>query len=160
PVDAKAEEEPFAESLLRSRHLHRIRRLRLTGMIAARLLDLPTLAASGALEGLRELDVSEGAHEDDLLEALGQCRGWPRLEKLRLYYGWFNVSGWQALASTPVFGTLRDLDVHRSHLLHAGLLTLLRSPHRPNLRALNLCENNLHAGSVQALLEHDWPDLE
>src|SRR5262249_13968976 len=141
-------EGAFAASLLRCRHLHSVRRLSLNGMIAARLLDLPALAASPSLEGLRELDISEGAHEDDLLEALGQCRGWPRLENLRLYYGWFTAPGWQALASTPVFGTLRDLDVNRSPLLHEGLLTLLRSPHRPNLRALNVRENNLHDGSV------------
>jgi uncharacterized protein (TIGR02996 family) len=159
-VDVDRGEEPFGSCLLRCRQLHRIRRLHLVGMAPARALDLPALAACPDLEGLRELDISEGGHEDDLLEALGQCRGWPRLEKLRLYRGWFTVPGWEALASTPVFGTLRDLDVHRSNLGHAGLLALLASPHLPDLRSLNLCENNLHRGSVRALLEHDWPGLE
>jgi uncharacterized protein (TIGR02996 family) len=146
------EDEPVGPTLRRCRHLHRIRRLRLRGGFVPDDLALPDFP------DLRELDFDETSQEDYLLEALGRCRHWPHFERLRIERGYFTPAGWRALASTPIFSTLRELDLNRCGL-HRGLMILLESPHRPNLRTLRLSEEDLNDGAVQAILEHDWPEL-
>jgi uncharacterized protein (TIGR02996 family) len=157
-TDVERGQEGMGEAFLRCRHLHRIRRLDLDGMTSARRLALPAL--SERMPELREFDMSEGAHEDELPEVLGQCRGWPKFEKLRMYRGLFSERGWRALAASPIFGRLRDLNISRCSLRPEGLRILLAAPRQPPLRSLNLNENDLSEGSLIAFLERDWPDLE
>ena len=50
-----------------SRHLHRVRSLELNGAVRPEVVGIPLLGESPAVAGVRELDLGECAHDDDLL---------------------------------------------------------------------------------------------
>jgi uncharacterized protein (TIGR02996 family) len=155
------EGDPDASALLAgSRHLHRVRRLELNGPVAPEIVGLPVLGASAAIAGVRELDLGECAHQDDLLESLAESKPWPSLEALNLYRNLFHAPGLRALAEAPMMTTLRKLELGRCYVGDNGLRTLLRSPHIGRLRHLNLAENWLHTRVIRELVSVQWEQLE
>jgi uncharacterized protein (TIGR02996 family) len=153
--------EGSAEALAGCTRLGHVRKLNIDGMVHADNLGIDQLARSGALKNLRELDISESGHEDDLLHHLARCPEWPSLESLDIHKAWFTPDGLRALASAPILGTLRDLNLERCNLRTSGLIELLRPPGRlSGLRELNLCENDLSTQVIRALAECPFQRLE
>jgi hypothetical protein len=147
-----------AKELAKSSRLGHVRHLEVAGMTHADNLGLDRLAGSAALANLRELDISESGHEDDLIRALARCPAWPSLESLRLYRGMF--TDLRPLVRSPLFGSLRGLALGRSSVGNAGLLELVREGRFARLNELKLGENEVSGETVRALAESPFERLE
>jgi uncharacterized protein (TIGR02996 family) len=152
---------PAAPTLLAgSRHLHRVRSLELNGMVAPEFVGIPLLGECPGVAGIRELNLGECAHDDDLLESLAESKPWPSLESLNLYRNLFRARGLRALAGAPIMSTLRKLELARGLFGDEGLREVLRSPWIARLRHLNLSENQLHTRVIKNLASIPWEQLE
>jgi uncharacterized protein (TIGR02996 family) len=146
--------------LAASPHLHRLRRLEVLGLTRPENIGLPILFNAPGLSSLRELELAEGCHGDNLLESLASCPSLPNFELLDLTRNWFGQRGFRALASSPVTSTLRTLLLARNSKGNEWLREVVRSPHLRRLRRLKLSECNLGTRVIKDLTAAPWPELE
>jgi uncharacterized protein (TIGR02996 family) len=143
-----------------ARHLHRVRRLRMYGMVRPDVVGLPVLGDSPGVAGIEELDLGESAYSDDLLESLAESKPWPALRSLNLYRNLFEAPGLRALANAPMMSTITRLEMARGLFHDEGVRELLRSSYLPRLRHLNLQENALHSPVIRSLVSIPFTQLE
>jgi uncharacterized protein (TIGR02996 family) len=159
--NAPGEGHPAAATLLAgSRRLHRVQSLELGGMVRPDVVGLPVLGDWPAVAAIRELNLGECAHDDDLLESLAESKPWPALRSLNLYRNLFRAPGLRALAGAPMMSTLTRLEMARGLFRDEGARELLRSPYLKQLRHLNLSENQLNSPVIGSLVAVPFERLE
>jgi uncharacterized protein (TIGR02996 family) len=121
---------------------------------------LAKLVQSPLLRHVRELDLcgNDVGNRGPIL--LARSKHLARLDALDLSFTDLGDKGLQALADSPVFGTLRSLQIGgngqvsgNSRLGLPGLRALANSPHLTGLIRLDVSNNNLSDAALRALLD-------
>jgi uncharacterized protein (TIGR02996 family) len=120
---------------------------------------LAKLVQSPVLRHIRELDLSGNDLGNRGPNLLGRSKHLVRLDALNLSFTELGDKGLQALAESPVFSTLRSLQISgngqsvTARLGLPGLRAVANSPHLTELTHLDVSNNNLSDTAIRALFD-------
>jgi uncharacterized protein (TIGR02996 family) len=127
-----------------------IRRVRFMN-IGDRLVDL---VQSPLLRQVRELDLTNNNLGNRIPILLARSSHLTQLEALDLGFTDLGDKGLQVLASSPVFASLRSLQINdNGHLGLPGMRAIADSPHLTSLKELDVSNNSLSAVALQPILD-------
>jgi uncharacterized protein (TIGR02996 family) len=110
---------------------------------------LKALAASGLLEGLRELDLAGQRFTAEDVAALAGCAGLARLRRLNLRHCSLDGAGVRALLFSPHLAGLLEFGLCSAHLDDLDKILGLGTP--PPLRKLGASNTGVNAAGAEAL---------
>ncbi len=116
--------------------------------------QLKELSQSPLLRLIRELDFTDNNLGDRVPALLGKSRHLVRLDALDLAYTDLGDDGLKALAASPVFGSLRSLQLAENRRIGLpGIRALAESPHLRALAELDVSGNNLSEAALRPLFD-------